>query len=174
MRAVAHPTRLSLLAALRREGPLTATRAADLLGESSASMSFHLRQLAKYGFVEPAEGGRGRERPWRATSRGISWRNAPADPELAEATETLTALVVRRYFDRVGDWLDRVGDEPPEWQEGAFLGDGVLYLTADELAELNRELHELVRRHEHRLADPAERPDGARPVSLIAFALPLP
>ena len=60
LRALAHPLRLSLLGMLRTEGPLTATRAGELLGESSASCSFHLRQLAKYGLVEEAGGGRGR------------------------------------------------------------------------------------------------------------------
>jgi hypothetical protein len=34
-----------------------------MLGESPANCAFHLRTLAKYGFVEEAGGGRGRERP---------------------------------------------------------------------------------------------------------------
>ena len=57
LRAYAHPVRMRLMGLLRTEGPLTATRAADLLGESSGTCSFHLRQLAKYGLVEEAEGG---------------------------------------------------------------------------------------------------------------------
>jgi hypothetical protein len=47
------------------KGPLTATRAAEPLGESSGSCSFHLRQLAEYGLAGKAGGGQGRERPWR-------------------------------------------------------------------------------------------------------------
>src|ERR1700760_1666023 len=66
LRALAHPTRLALAGLLRRDGPLTATRAGELLGQSSASASFHLRQLAKYGLVEEAGGRPGREQPWRA------------------------------------------------------------------------------------------------------------
>src|ERR1700685_881226 len=62
------PTGLSLLSVLRTRGPLTATKAAELIGESSASCSFHLRQLSKYGLVEEARGGHGRERPWQATA----------------------------------------------------------------------------------------------------------
>jgi uncharacterized membrane protein YfcA len=42
---------MALVGLLRTEGPLTATRAAELLGESSGTTSFHLRQLAKYGLV---------------------------------------------------------------------------------------------------------------------------
>src|SRR2546426_926461 len=68
LRAYAHPTRIELVGLLRRQGPLTATQAAGLIGESVAGCSFHLRQLAKYGLVEEAGGGRGREKPWRATA----------------------------------------------------------------------------------------------------------
>ena len=69
MRALAHPVRIALLEALRREGTLTATRAAELLGDSPGNMSWHLQTLAKYGFVEEAGGGRGRSRGLR--DRGL-------------------------------------------------------------------------------------------------------
>jgi DNA-binding transcriptional ArsR family regulator len=85
LRALAHPTRLSLVGLLRVEGPLTATRAAQLLGESSASMSFHLRQLAKYGLVEEAGGGKGRERPWRATAMFTNLPDVAENPDIAVA-----------------------------------------------------------------------------------------
>ncbi|WP_344621629.1 helix-turn-helix domain-containing protein, partial [Kitasatospora arboriphila] len=85
LKAYAHPTRMALVGLLRREGPLTATRAAELIGESVASCSFHLRQLAKYGLVEEAGGGRGREKPWRATALFTSWDTAAADPAAAQA-----------------------------------------------------------------------------------------
>src|SRR4051794_27237968 len=84
LRALAHPTRLQLVGLLRQEGPLTATQAGERLGESPASCSFHLRQLAKWGLVEEAGGGRGRERPWRATARYTSWA--------ASHSEAATAL----------------------------------------------------------------------------------
>src|ERR1700736_5177120 len=86
LRAVAHPVRLQLVGLLRREGPLTATQAAERLRQSPASCSFHLRQLAKHGLVEEAGGGRGRERPWRATAMFTSWPNVADTPELAAAT----------------------------------------------------------------------------------------
>src|ERR1700728_488216 len=65
MRAMAHPVRLALLEALGRHEPLTATEAAEVVGESPSACSFHLRMLAKYGLVEDAGGGSGRRRPWR-------------------------------------------------------------------------------------------------------------
>src|ERR1700727_2894353 len=99
LRALAHPTRLALVGLLRREGPLTATRAGELLGESSASMSFHLRQLAKYGLVEEAGGGKGRERPWRATAMFTNLPDVADDPELAVAADLLSSVVAERYFE---------------------------------------------------------------------------
>ena len=53
LRALAHPLRLQLLEALSAEGPATASRLARRLGESSGATSYHLRMLARYGFVEP-------------------------------------------------------------------------------------------------------------------------
>ena len=96
LRALAHPLRLSLLGMLRTEGPLTATRAGELLGESSASCSFHLRQLAKYGLVEEAGGGRGRERPWRATTMFTDIPTVADSPELAAASGLFRSLVAER------------------------------------------------------------------------------
>src|SRR4051794_26471252 len=66
IRALAHPLRLALLQLLIVRGPLTASEAGEALGESPASASFHLRTLAKYGYVEEAGAGPGRRRPWRA------------------------------------------------------------------------------------------------------------
>ena len=72
MRALAHPTRVAAIELLSREGTMTATQLGELLDESPANMSFHLRTLAKYGFVEEAPGGTGRERPWSRVGQGNS------------------------------------------------------------------------------------------------------
>src|SRR6266545_2466652 len=140
MRALAHPLRLTLLELAGLEGSLTATRAATLTGESSASCSFHLRQLAKYGFLEEAEGGEGRERPWRL--RTLSHR-----------------------------WSD---DEPAEWRKAAPGTYSILHLTPEELTALGEQLIGLSEPYLERAADPATRPEGARPVRLVGMAFPLP
>jgi hypothetical protein len=167
LRALAHPTRLTLVGLLRREGPLTATRAGELTGESAASCSFHLRQLAKYGLVEEAGGGRGRERPWRATASFTSWPNVAPDPELAAAADLLSAVVVERLFERVIHWLDAKPSDPPEWQQAAHFGDSLLLLSSDELAELGREMQALLDRY-------ADRPESGerRRAAAIYFAFP--
>src|SRR5213075_1235389 len=89
MRALAHPLRWALLEALGHAGTLTATQASEMLGESPANCAFHLRTLAKYGFVEEAGGGKGRERPWRRTYDTLSWGRNPGDPGAAIAAEAL-------------------------------------------------------------------------------------
>jgi predicted ArsR family transcriptional regulator len=172
LRAYAHPIRMRLVGLLRREGALTATRAAELLGESSGTCSFHLRQLAKYGMVEEAGGGRGREKPWRATARSTSWSNLPATPEMTAATQLLTTAVADRYHELMREWIAASPDEPAEWREAAGLGDAILYLTADELAQLGRDLDAVLEPYADRVPRPETRPPGARPVTLIQMAFP--
>jgi DNA-binding transcriptional ArsR family regulator len=172
LRALAHPTRLALVGLLRREGPLTATRAGERLGQSSANASFHLRQLAKYGLVEESGGGTGRERPWRATTMFTAWPDAPADPEVAAATGLLSQVIAERYFEDLTRWLDRSGSEPVRWRQAAVFGDTLVWVTADELAELGREQYALAERYLDRLERPELRPEGARLVTFLHVAFP--
>jgi len=168
LRAYAHPTRMALVGLLRRHGPLTATRAAELLGtESVASCSFHLRQLAKYGLVEEAGGGHGREKPWQATARSTSWDDSPADPEQAAAGDALQRAVLDSYLARATAWLERRSEEASEWREAASFGDIVLHLTAQELTELLAQVEALTLPYLDR-----DRPEGARAVQLIQLAVP--
>src|ERR1700728_5263565 len=81
MRALTHPVRLRLLQALVLEGPLTATQAAEVIGETPTTCSFHLRQLRKYGFVEDAGEPGGRERPWRLAQMNNRIPGATGDPD---------------------------------------------------------------------------------------------
>jgi hypothetical protein len=173
LRAYAHPVRMALVGLLRTEGPLTATRAAELLGESSGTCSFHLRQLAKYGLVEEAGGGTGREKPWRATATTTDWDAAgDGTPEGAAATGLLSSVVAERYFGQLARWLEASPDEPSEWRRAAMLGDRVLYLTPAELGELGGRVGALLDEYFERLVRPELRPPGARQVSWMTIAFP--
>jgi DNA-binding transcriptional ArsR family regulator len=172
LRALAHPTRLSIVGLLRTEGPLTATRAAELLGESSASCSFHLRQLAKYGLVEEAGGGKGRERPWRATAMFTNLPDVADNPDLAAAADLLRSVIAERYFDEMMQWLAARPQETPQWQQAAQFGDTFLYVTADELLALGEQTQRMVDQYLNRQADPALRPPGSRLVSYLHLAFP--
>ncbi|WP_418957001.1 winged helix-turn-helix domain-containing protein [Streptomyces tritici] len=170
LRAYAHPTRMTLVGLLRRSGPFTATRAAELTGESVASCSYHLRILAKYGLVEVAPGGRGREKPWRATAQFTDWPEYSEDPAVAEAADALNVAVAERYFDRVVRAMESRHRLPRVWQEAEQFGDSLVYLTPEELAGLGERMDALLRPYEDRETDPALRPEGARPVSVLRIA----
>ena len=172
LRALAHPTRLKLVGLLRLQGPLTATQAARELGETPQRCTFHLGQLAKYGLVEEAGGGRGRERPWRATASFTSWPNVMSKQEAATAGQVLEAVVAEQHFEAVRGWIERKHEEPQEWQEAAQLDDVALYLTAAELEELGRDIWSLFDRYLARGERPDLRPEGARPVTVLDLAFP--
>ncbi|MFD9685724.1 winged helix-turn-helix domain-containing protein [Kitasatospora sp. NPDC059146] len=173
LRAYAHPTRLVLVGLLRRDGPMTATQAAEATGESVASCSFHLRQLAKYGLVEEAGGGRGREKPWQATAMFTSWDSgAIADPAAAAATEALQLAIAERYFELTTRWVQGQAQEPAEWRQAAQFGDTLLHLTAAELEELGGRIQDLMRPYLERLDDAGKRPEGSRPVTVLQLAFP--
>jgi predicted ArsR family transcriptional regulator len=174
MRALAHPIRLSLIEALTLEGQLTATQAADLVGESPSSCSFHLRQLAKYGFVEEAEGGRGRQRPWRLKTVGtrLAVRESTA-PEAAVAARQLSQLYHERALARLRAWWASEHAFPPEWREAAESDETIWWVTPAELRELTERLAELVFAYRERLVDPTQRPPEVVPVEFLAFAFPM-
>ncbi len=169
LRAYAHPTRMALVGLLRAHGPMTATDAAPHIGESPSSCSFHLRQLAKYGLVEEAPGGRGRQRPWRATTMVSTWDDT--DPE---ATEALGATIASVYHQTMTRWVRDRDAEPAAWRESAAFGDVLVHLTAAELAAVTAGMAAVLAPYLERLDDPAARPADARPVSVLQVAIPLP
>jgi DNA-binding transcriptional ArsR family regulator len=176
IRALAHPLRLKLHQLVGREGAMTAAQAARALDISQALASHHLRQLAKYGFVEPAEAGDHRERPYRRTRRGFSWENAVKDPEGAAAADVLEQLLAERAVDQLVAWQRRRGEADPRWRDNTGLGQHLVYLTPDEMLEVRAQLDALLGRLVERrpTGDPAARPPGAVPVDITIIAVPVP
>lgn len=172
LRAYAHPVRMKLIHALRTRGPLTATQAGRLLGESSGTCSFHLRQLARYGLVEESGGGTGREKPWRATTTSTAWDDTPDDPEAAAAAGVLAQALAESYFGQLKRWLQARPGEPAQWQRAAFLGDRVLWLTPEELTTMGEDLLAVTDRYFERMVRPELRPPGARLVTYLHLGFP--
>lgn len=173
VRALAHPVRLALLEALLREGPLTATEAAELLSDSSGNMSWHLQTLAKYGYVEEAEGGVGRRRPWRRIASGTIYEETPDDPELSMAAAALSQLGHERSFDRLRLWFGERSSYPKEWQQAWFSINNLSYLLPEELQKLADDIDALLTPYRDRVAHPDRRPAGSKPVGVVAFGHPL-
>jgi predicted transcriptional regulator len=169
MRAMAHPVRLALMQALNDAGSLTATEAAERVGESPSNCSFHLRQLAKYGWVEEAPGGTGRQRPWRAVSTGFQMTDVHEDPETAMAAGALARVITDRWLERAREGMERRQYVPEEWRRVTGTDEMTLYVTPDEMKALNEELLAVLDRYRERIADPSKRPDGSRPVEHVSF-----
>lgn len=136
LRALSHPIRLALMELLEEEGPLTATRAGERLGESPANASFHLRTLARYGYVEEAAGGTGRQRPWQVVDRATKIDGDDLGPEARLAADALLQLIRERDLQRLRSYGATRDDYPKEWRDAAHEMRLTLHLTAAELAEL--------------------------------------
>lgn len=173
MRALAHPLRVALLEAVRRDGEITATRAADLLGESPGNMSWHLQTLAKYGFVEETGARRGRSRPWRMTSGSERFESGMTDPETIAAGEALERTFVERAYTQLREWWSQRLTYPAKWRRAAFMSNSVRYLTAEELTAIMDEIVAILDRYADR-EDKRKRPAGALPVRVYAHGHPLP
>lgn len=176
MRALAHPVRIAIMEALGLGGPMTATEVGERIDESPTTCSFHLRQLAKYGLVEEAGGGKGRARPWRITSLSFSIPATHDDPEADVAATVLSRVAIDRQLARYLNWINTSASYPREWREAADSSAYIFYLTAGELRQLHDEVHSLLKRwfgQGERLTDPTQRPPGSVPVELLVAAYPM-
>ncbi len=159
LRAMAHPLRVRLYYVLSSEEAATASRLAELVQESPALVSYHLRQLGRHGFVEeaPELSTDRRERWWRLTSRGFSWSpNDFADaPEARAAAAAVKRLMLEEQFSR----LRRFDEEQPawgtEWTSAAFSTDTQLRLTPEETRLLEAELQQILEKWAARTRRPA-------------------
>ena len=172
LRALSHPTRLTLLELLDAEGPMTATQAGEHIGESPASASFHLRTLAKYGFVEEAPGGRGRQRPWRVSPQFQEIREEELSPEGRIAAGAFLEMLRQRDVERLRAWTSTRMHYPERWRTAAKELRLSVHLTADELAAFGEAVTAALAPYVDREAS-GERPAGAVPVSVGLHAVPM-
>lgn len=175
MRALAHPLRLALLEAIgQAEGQtLTATQASEIIGESPANCAFHLRTLAKYGLIEEAGGGRGRERPWRQAYETLQFDPPWQDMQTRVAFEAMGAVWFERWVDRARERLLRLNAYPEQWQKGVVASQHDAYLTAEEASSVQGKISGLLEPYRARRQDPSLRPPGSQRYELLAFGYPL-
>ena len=158
LKAISHPLRLKLLGRLRLDGPSTASELGRSLGESSGSMSYHLRQLERFGFVGDAdEQPSGRERRWTALHDGTSFPSTLAE---MEGGREYVDAVRRRQEEHLRAGL-AAWTEP---RRGIGHSDYFVALDPDELQEMLDEIDAVVVRYSHR--------GGSEPVTLHVLALP--
>ncbi|GIG89594.1 helix-turn-helix domain-containing protein [Plantactinospora endophytica] len=171
LRGLAHPLRVRMLNTLREHGPATATLLAERLGQSTGATSYHLRQLAQYGFVveEPGRGA-GRERWWRAAHRNTRLTSEVGREALPDV-ETYLRSVAALYAERMDRWLNEMASLPEEWGRSSTLSNWQLRLTPAEAVEFSEALHELIERY--RRDEPGvPAPDDAEPFMVQAQLMP--
>jgi predicted ArsR family transcriptional regulator len=170
LRALAHPLRNRLLGQLRLNGPATASQLGRVVGVSSGATSYHLRQLAAYGFVvEDTERGVGRERWWKAAHQRTILESETVMAAPAEAEAYLRA-VAAAYADEMDRWLGERPALPEEWRHGSTLSNWSLRLTPAEAEALREELTALAERY--RRFDAPDAPADSRPVTLQVQLMP--
>ena len=163
MRALAHPVRVALIEAIGDSdtGTLTATEASELLGESPANCAFHLRTLAKYGFLEEAGGGRGRERPWRMRYQRFELVPPGQDPQTRLAAEAAASIWIDRWLARARQRTMRSLAYPGAWQEATIASQTDTYLTAQEAKDIHEAIDRLLEPYRARQHDASLRPPGS-------------
>nr|WP_246279565.1 helix-turn-helix domain-containing protein [Psychromicrobium silvestre] len=144
MKALAHPLRVQILDSLSRYGAQTASSLGELLGESSGSTSYHLRQLAKHDFVRPVEDkGTARERWWERSPGRLSFggREQYRNPETADAVRIINREFTNSRAAYLQDYLER-GNEvlADEWMDAGALSTITLQMTSGQLTEFARKL----------------------------------
>lgn len=178
LKAIAHPLRAQLYRLLIIAQVATASQLADQVDEAVSLVSYHLRKLAEHGLIEEAEprSGDGRERWWQPASDGLSvhdedFRDAP---EKAAAHTAASRLffdqridMYRRYIDERAYWSDT-------WTSASDNSEWLLRLTPAELAELSKEMGDIVRRYQEdsRAAVAAGDTEGREHVAVHTYGFP--
>ena len=169
LRGLAHPLRVRLLGLLRAYGPATATTLARRLGLTSGALSYHLRQLERYGFiVEDTERGNGRERWWRAAHRRTLFEMATPDGEGLVYEDAVVDALIRGVTQARANRYDL----EEEWRAQFNFSDTMLRLTPAEAERLGTEMNALLAGY--RQHDPeGTGPEGSRLVAAQFQILPM-
>jgi DNA-binding transcriptional ArsR family regulator len=152
IRALAHEARLEALEELyASQSTRTATELASRCGLSPSAMSYHLRALEKYGFVErsPSEGD-GRERRWKAAGYSLlvdSLNHTPTsklafiDVQLNTFRDRIMKEVARREAE---DQEARQAKRPVPGRRPPVLSTGMIFVDAQQRVEFQSRLAALI------------------------------
>ncbi|MBP2436203.1 winged helix-turn-helix domain-containing protein [Microbacterium amylolyticum] len=181
LRGLSHPLRVRIFTLLQSQGSMTASLLAEKLGESSGSTSYHLRQLARHGFVTEVDGkGTARERWWQSIPGGFS-----VAPEATDDAGTRSAKsMVNAEFERARQeniWrilraMDTDIEANPlyaDWRNAVTLSTLSLTARPEQVEQLISRIHAFI---DEQLAPLREQQDvpGARPVQIHFNAFPVP
>ena len=100
----------------------------------------------------------------------MSFPETGDDPETTIALESLSGMFYSRMFDRFEHWRRVRHSYPKPWQEACGVYESAMYLTTDELRELNEEFRAMMSRFNERLVDASLRPPESKLVEVLAAA----
>lgn len=167
---LAHPLRAALLRHLMASGPHTASECAEAVGSTASNCSWHLRQLAKFGFVESTGGGDGRQRPWRATVVGLDFGEFDEDPATRAAQLAVFGTSLAEEQKLTQRFLERVDELDAQWRAATAINTLALTVNAAELTELAEKVDALLRPYSAAIRKSA--PPDARLVHIGFRAFP--
>ncbi len=156
LRALSHPVRIALLEHLASSGPATATECARFVEASPSACSWHLRALAKAGWIESLPSTNGRERPWRYVADDA---NTLAPDPGNPVTDSVEASLLARRRRLEDGFLRRRGALPPELADMADFNFSVIWASSAELTRFATSLQALLQPYVRQ--NPADRPPDA-------------
>lgn len=171
LRALAHPARLIAVDELYQGLERTASELAELAGLTPSAMSYHLRALERWGIIERGEARvDGRERPWRASGRGLSVRS-DASPSGVAATDVIVGGYLQQLRDEFRRWSLVEGDQKGAWREIAGGRRSFLWLTEEEAVAFSSEMKTVFDKY---IADrdAVHHPDDARRLVCLLAIVP--
>ncbi len=174
LRALAHPLRLRLLRLLREHQPATGAQLAELTGESTASVSYHLATLAKHGFVEhdPGPAPTRRHKPWRTTYQSLRIVSEDTEgPPIASPEGVILTSMLDESRRQQDDFVHGRSELSPELRDVGTFEMTDLTLTVEEFEELSEAVQQAIGRF--RRTEPST--DRARfGVSFVAIPVTVP
>lgn len=176
LRALAHPQRLRMLGLLRVEGPATATTLAARLKLNSGATSYHLRQLARHGFIEEdTERGNARDRWWRSRHEATTFLHDASDEDALDAGLAFAEAALNAQISEMHRALARHAELSPEWRKASTISDYIIPLTAPKAEALLDRIAALVEEAmaEAPKAGSAYEP-GVEPFTIMLHAFPRP
>lgn len=171
LRALAHPRRRRILNHLSARGPATSAELARELDLNTGATSYHLRELARHGFVE--------EIPDKARGRERWWRFVPADlrfPLRSEQDEETRAIIDEMNARAIADDMQafrraQAAVEPGGWGDAFPYSRGTIRVTLQELEQFWEEYIALLKKYDK---DAEKAGPDTRLVQTRFFAYPDP
>ena len=153
---------------LGERGPATSAELARVLELNTGATSYHLRELARHGFVEEVpERARGRERWWRAAANDFRFpERSQQDEQLRSAIDEVTRLSFAADIDAFARYHREARGK---WADAAAYSRGTIRVTPAELSAFFEEYIALINKYARR--DEAL-PRGARVVATRFLAFP--